>query len=75
MLHTTTYCGLHDFVAERVLARYARCGVRAADLVTGLGAMAARLSALGCDALAEQEPTACGLCRDLRGHPYATICG
>ena len=52
MLHTTTNCGLHDFVAERVLARYARGGVRAADLGTGPGAMAARLSALGFEVLA-----------------------
>ena len=28
MLHTTTNSGLHDFVGERVLARYARPGVQ-----------------------------------------------
>ncbi len=52
MLHTNTNSGLHDFVGERVLTRYARPGVRAVDLGAGPGAMAARLSELGCDALA-----------------------
>lgn len=52
MLHTTTNCGLHEFVSERVLARYARPGVRAVDLGAGPGGMAARLSELGCDVLA-----------------------
>ena len=75
MPHTTTNCGLHEFVGERVLRAYVRSGIRAVDLGTGPGAMAARLSALRCDALAEQEPSACGLCRNLRGHQYATICG
>jgi 2-polyprenyl-3-methyl-5-hydroxy-6-metoxy-1,4-benzoquinol methylase len=57
MLHTTTNLGLHEFVAERVLARYAHCGVHAADLGTGPGAMALRLSALGCDVLAvDRDP-------------------
>jgi len=40
---TTTNSGLHDFVGERVLARYARPGVRAADLGAGLEPWAARL--------------------------------
>jgi 2-polyprenyl-3-methyl-5-hydroxy-6-metoxy-1,4-benzoquinol methylase len=52
MLHTTTNKGLHGFVCQRVLARYARPGVRAADLGTGPGAMAARLRAMGCDVVA-----------------------
>ncbi len=52
MLHTLTNSGLHEFIGERVLARYARRGVRACDLGTGPGAMAARLSELGCDVLA-----------------------
>jgi 2-polyprenyl-3-methyl-5-hydroxy-6-metoxy-1,4-benzoquinol methylase len=52
MLHTTTNSGLHDFVGERVLARYARAGVRAADLGAGPGAMAARLQSFGCDVVA-----------------------
>jgi 2-polyprenyl-3-methyl-5-hydroxy-6-metoxy-1,4-benzoquinol methylase len=52
MLHTTTNSGLHDFVGERVLARYARSGVRAADLGAGPGAMAARLQSFGCDVVA-----------------------
>lgn len=52
MPHTTTNAGLHDFVAERVVARYARPGVRAADLGSGPGAMAVRLHSLGCKVLA-----------------------
>jgi 2-polyprenyl-3-methyl-5-hydroxy-6-metoxy-1,4-benzoquinol methylase len=52
MLNTTTNSGLHDFVGERVLARYARPGVRAADLGAGPGAMAARLRSFGCDVVA-----------------------
>ena len=52
MLHTTTNAGLHDFVVERVLTRCARPGLRAADLGTGPGAMAARLRSLGCEVLA-----------------------
>jgi 2-polyprenyl-3-methyl-5-hydroxy-6-metoxy-1,4-benzoquinol methylase len=52
MLHTTTNAGLHDFVGDRVLARYARAGVRAADLGAGPGAMTARLRSFGCDVLA-----------------------
>ncbi len=52
MLHTTTNSGLHDFVGERVVARYVRPGIRAADLGAGPGAMATRLHMLGCDVLA-----------------------
>lgn len=52
MLHTTTNGGLHEFVGERVLSRYARPGIRAADLGAGPGAMAARLHSLGLDVLA-----------------------
>ncbi len=51
-MHTTTNKGLHEFVAERALAGYAHPGVRAADLGSGPGAMAARLHSLGCDVLA-----------------------
>jgi 2-polyprenyl-3-methyl-5-hydroxy-6-metoxy-1,4-benzoquinol methylase len=51
-MHSTTNTGLHDFVAERVLKRYARPGIRAADLGSGPGGMAARLHSLGCDVLA-----------------------
>src|SRR3989442_6143015 len=58
MLHTTTNSGLHEFVAERVLARYARPGVRAADLGAGPGAMAARLHSLGCEVLAADRDAA-----------------
>ena len=52
MSGTTTNSGLHEFVSERVLSRYAHPGVRAADLGAGPGAMAARLQSLGCDVLA-----------------------
>lgn len=49
---TTTNSGLHEFVSERVLVRYARPGVRAADLGAGPGAMTARLRSFGCDVVA-----------------------
>jgi 2-polyprenyl-3-methyl-5-hydroxy-6-metoxy-1,4-benzoquinol methylase len=52
MLHTTTNVGLHDFVCEHVLARFARPGVCAADLGAGPGAIAERLRSLGCDVVA-----------------------
>ena len=52
MPNTTTNKGLHDFAGERVLARYAHPGVRAADLGAGPGAMAERLRSLGCDVVA-----------------------
>lgn len=52
MLHTTTNSGLHEFLGQKVLGGYVHPGVRAVDLGTGPGAMAARLSAMGCDVLA-----------------------
>jgi len=52
MSHTTTNNGLHAFVAERILPRYARAGIYAADLGTGPGAMAERLRSHGCDVIA-----------------------
>lgn len=51
-MHTTTNKGLHEFVAERVLAKYALPGIRAADLGSGPGAMAKRLHSFGCDVAA-----------------------
>lgn len=58
MIPTVTNTGLHEFVGERVLARYARPGIRAADLGAGPGAMAARLHALGCDVVAvDRDPS------------------
>jgi 2-polyprenyl-3-methyl-5-hydroxy-6-metoxy-1,4-benzoquinol methylase len=57
MLHTTTNAGLHAFVAERVLSRYARPGVRAVDLGTGPGAMAMRLQSMGCDVVGVDRDT------------------
>lgn len=52
MPHTTTNSGLHEFVGERVLARYAGTDVRACDLGAGPGAMAARLKSMGCNVTA-----------------------
>jgi 2-polyprenyl-3-methyl-5-hydroxy-6-metoxy-1,4-benzoquinol methylase len=52
MPHTTTNPGLHDFVVDRVLTRYARPGLPTVDLGAGPGAMTARLRSLGCDVLA-----------------------
>jgi 2-polyprenyl-3-methyl-5-hydroxy-6-metoxy-1,4-benzoquinol methylase len=49
---TATPSGLHEFVVARVLTRYVRSGLRAVDLGTGPGAMAARLRSLGCDVIA-----------------------
>ena len=52
MIGTATPRGLHEFVAAKVLARYARRGTRAVDLGAGPGAMCERLDALGCDVVA-----------------------
>jgi 2-polyprenyl-3-methyl-5-hydroxy-6-metoxy-1,4-benzoquinol methylase len=52
MLHTTTNSGLHEFVGEHVLSQLSRPGLKAADLGSGPGAMAARLRSLGCDVTA-----------------------
>jgi 2-polyprenyl-3-methyl-5-hydroxy-6-metoxy-1,4-benzoquinol methylase len=52
MIGTCTARGLHQFVAGRVLERYARNRVRAVDLGAGPGAMCDRLQALGCDVVA-----------------------
>ena len=52
MPHTTTNRGLHEFVAKHVLDSYVCLGVRAVDLGSGPGAMAARLRASGCEVLA-----------------------
>lgn len=52
MIPTTTNTGLHDFVGNNVLAQLVRPGLKAADLGSGPGAMAARLAAMGCDVLA-----------------------
>jgi 2-polyprenyl-3-methyl-5-hydroxy-6-metoxy-1,4-benzoquinol methylase len=57
MPHTTTNGGLHEFVGEHVLAQYAKRGIRACDLGSGPGAMAARLQALGCEVVAaDRDP-------------------
>ncbi len=52
MIPTTTNGGLHDFVGHTVLAPFVRPGLKAADLGSGPGAMAARLAEMGCDVLA-----------------------
>jgi 2-polyprenyl-3-methyl-5-hydroxy-6-metoxy-1,4-benzoquinol methylase len=52
MIHTTTNSGLHGFVAERVLSRYVRPGLKAVDLGSGPGAIAARLKDMGCEVMA-----------------------
>ena|SRR5215472_5151437 len=49
---TATPPGLHEFVGAKVLPRYVRPGVRAVDLGTGPGGMAARLRGMGCEVLA-----------------------
>lgn len=54
-LEERTIEGLHDFLVERVLSRYARPGNRAADLGAGSGALAMRLRAMGLDVLAVDE--------------------
>lgn len=58
MPHTTTNKGLHEFVVQNVLARHSRGGVRAADLVSGPGLMAAHLRSVGCEVVAaDREAT------------------
>jgi hypothetical protein len=52
MLQITTNRGLHEFVGERVLARFTHTGLTAADLGARPGAMAARLRSLGSNVLA-----------------------
>jgi 2-polyprenyl-3-methyl-5-hydroxy-6-metoxy-1,4-benzoquinol methylase len=52
MPHTTTNSGLHEFVANRVLSKFAGPGVRTVDLGSGPGAMAARLRGFGCKVVA-----------------------
>jgi 2-polyprenyl-3-methyl-5-hydroxy-6-metoxy-1,4-benzoquinol methylase len=44
--------GLHEFVGENVLTKYACPGTRAIDLGTGHGAMAERLQKMGCQVTA-----------------------
>src|SRR2546425_7076514 len=59
MLPTATPRGLHEFVTANVLARYARSGIRAADLGAGPGAMTERLHALGCEVVpVDRDPSA-----------------
>lgn len=52
MVSTTTNSGLHEYVEQHVLSRFARPGLKAADLGAGPGAMAVRLQSLGCDVVA-----------------------
>jgi 2-polyprenyl-3-methyl-5-hydroxy-6-metoxy-1,4-benzoquinol methylase len=56
-LQTATPHGLHEFVAASVLTRYARPGIRAADLGAGPGAMSERLAGMGCSVVAvDRDP-------------------
>ena len=57
MIKTATNLGLHEFVGEKVLDRYARPGVRAVDLGAGPGAMAERLQRFGCEVRAVDRST------------------
>jgi 2-polyprenyl-3-methyl-5-hydroxy-6-metoxy-1,4-benzoquinol methylase len=52
MLGTTTPVGLHDFVVEQVVPKYAKPGDRAIDLGAGSGLLATRLRSFGLDVLA-----------------------
>ena len=52
MIRPITPGGLHEFVGEFVLSRFARPGTNAIDLGTGYGAMAERLQNMGCEVLA-----------------------
>jgi 2-polyprenyl-3-methyl-5-hydroxy-6-metoxy-1,4-benzoquinol methylase len=69
MIPTTTNSGLHDFVGNHVLAPFVRPGLKAADLGSGPGAMAARLAELGCAVLAA-DLTKNGFAAEL---PHVTI--
>jgi SAM-dependent methyltransferase len=57
-LKTTTMAGLHDFVVEQVLARFAQPGERAIDLGAGSGLLATRMKALGWDAMGADKNAA-----------------
>lgn len=58
MIGTATARGLHEFVAENVIARHARPGIRAVDLGAGPGAMCERLHSFGCEVLAvDRDPS------------------
>jgi 2-polyprenyl-3-methyl-5-hydroxy-6-metoxy-1,4-benzoquinol methylase len=81
MPHTLTNSGLHEFVSERVLTRYARPGIRAVDLGTGPGAMASRLNTFGCNVLAVDrdakgfEPNLRHICLDFDQPDFASQLG
>ena len=81
MLHTTTNAGLHSYVAERVLSRYARAGMRAVDLGTGPGAMAMRLQSMGCEVVGVDRDTngfhadLPHVALDLDGADFSTLLG
>jgi 2-polyprenyl-3-methyl-5-hydroxy-6-metoxy-1,4-benzoquinol methylase len=57
MIETATPRGLHEFVADRVIARHARAGTIAVDLGAGPGAMCDRLQSFGCEVTAvDRDP-------------------
>jgi len=49
MAREWTPTGLHQFVGESLILRYARLGLKAIDLGSGGGAMADRMHSLGCE--------------------------
>jgi 2-polyprenyl-3-methyl-5-hydroxy-6-metoxy-1,4-benzoquinol methylase len=49
LLGTTTIAGLHEFVFENVIRRFAHPGDRVVDLEAGSGLLAVRMRTLGCD--------------------------
>jgi 2-polyprenyl-3-methyl-5-hydroxy-6-metoxy-1,4-benzoquinol methylase len=52
MAHSWSPKGLHEFVCDNVIRKYARPGLRAIDLGTGGGSMAEKMRDLGCDVIA-----------------------
>src|ERR1700688_553972 len=49
MVREWTPIGLHQFVGESLILRYAKPGLKAIDLGSGGGAMADRMHSLGCE--------------------------
>jgi len=57
-LKTTTMPGLHEFVVDKVLARFVKHGERAIDLGAGSGLLATRMKALGWEAMGADKNAA-----------------
>src|SRR5258708_19445453 len=81
MLHTTTNAGLHSYVAERVLSRYAGGGVGAVDLGKGRGGMGMGLKWMGCEVVGVDRDTngfradLPHVALDLDGADFSTLLG